>query len=40
MRVTDALLAAARSKDLDNVKKAYSKVYNTFNSCHQEFKNK
>jgi cytochrome c556 len=40
MRVTDALLAAARSKDLDNVKKAYSKVYNTCNSCHQEFKNK
>lgn len=40
LKSTDALLAAAQSKDLKRVTTAYFTVYDHCQSCHKEFKTK
>lgn len=37
---TDALLAAAQTRELARVQPAYEKVYDSCKSCHREFKEK
>jgi cytochrome c556 len=39
-RSTDALLSAAKAKDLKSVTTAYANVYDLCQSCHREFKKK
>jgi len=38
--VTDALLAAAQTRELEQVGPAYDKVYDSCKSCHNDFKKK
>jgi cytochrome c556 len=37
---TDALLAAAQTRELEQVEPAYEKVYDSCKSCHNDFKKK